>query len=121
PTLRNNFNNAVAHLATTLQLSMSLNDSRNISLANTGGRGRGGRDSNRGGRGGRGRGRGRNTYLGSYSPEQWRKLSREEKQKVFEGRQKSAEQRSQAQASVGGRNQGVGRGVAAVVVQPPDF
>jgi len=30
PNLRNNFNNAVAHLATALQLSMSVNDSRNV-------------------------------------------------------------------------------------------
>jgi hypothetical protein len=35
PALRNSFDNAVAHLATTLQLSMSLNDTRNISSTHT--------------------------------------------------------------------------------------
>jgi hypothetical protein len=35
PNLRNNFNKAVAHLATALQLSMSVNDSRNVSSAST--------------------------------------------------------------------------------------
>jgi hypothetical protein len=42
PTLRNSFENAVAHLATTLQLSMSVNDTRNISASNTQGHQRGG-------------------------------------------------------------------------------
>jgi len=74
PTLRNSFENAVAHLATTLQLSMSVNDTRNISASNTqghqqGGGFQGGRN-NSCGRAGCGRGRGRNIYLGSYSPEQ---------------------------------------------------
>jgi hypothetical protein len=92
PTLRNNFDNAVAHLATTLQLSLSMNDTRNISSSHTQsgnykqGHNQGGRNANRGGRGGRGRGRGWNLYLGSYSPEQWRKLTKEDKQKVYEGR-----------------------------------
>ncbi len=98
-TLRNSFDNAVAHLATMLQLNMSMNDTRNISATGTqnnqGRGGQGGRHYNRGGRGGgRGRGHGRNLYLGSYTPEQWRKLSKEDKQKVYEGRTKSAEQRA---------------------------
>ncbi|MFN9981113.1 MAG: hypothetical protein ACK53Y_14400, partial [bacterium] len=89
PNLRNSFNNAVALLATTLQLNMSLNDSRNVSSTNTNTKGRGGRESNQGGRGGRGPGRGRNIYLGTYTPDQWRKMSKEDKQKVYDGRQKS--------------------------------
>jgi hypothetical protein len=94
PTLRKNFSNAVAHLSMTLQLGHSLRENnRNISSTNTN---KG--DGCGGGRGknGRGRGRGRNIYLGSYSPEQWRKLSAEDKKRVYDGRQKSAEQRSQA-------------------------
>jgi predicted metallo-beta-lactamase superfamily hydrolase len=81
PTLRNNFSNAVAHLSTTLQLGQSLQENNhNISSTNT----------NKGdGRGGR------NIYLGSYSPEQWRKLTAEEKKRVYDGRQKSAEQHLQ--------------------------
>jgi hypothetical protein len=127
PTLRNSFENAVAHLATTLQLSMSVNDTRNISSSNTqghqqGGGFQGGRNNNQGGRGGRGRGRGRNIYLGSYSPKQCRKLSKEDKQKVYDGRNKSAEQQSQANQSQGGRNTaGPGRGLSAVHIQQPDF
>jgi len=75
PTLRNSFDNAVAHLATMLQLNMSMNDTRNISATGTqnnqGRGGQGGRYYNRGGRGGgRGRGRSHNLYLGSYTPEQ---------------------------------------------------
>jgi len=103
PALRNSFENAVAHLATTLQLNMSMNDTRNVSSTNTQGYHRGtnsqggGRNHNRGGRGGRGRGRARNIYLGSYTPEQWRKLSKEDKQKVYDGRAKSAAERSQGQ------------------------
>jgi hypothetical protein len=123
PTLRNNFDNAIAHLATTLQLSMLMNDTQNVSSYNSQGQGRGGgqqggRNANKGGRGGRGRGRGRNIYLGSYTPEQWRKLSKEEKQKVYDGRAKSAEQRSQ-QNTLGGRGN-PGRGIASVNVQQPD-
>jgi hypothetical protein len=98
PNLRSNFHNAVTHLATSLQLNLSLQDSRNISSLTTG-RGRG----MKGGRGrgrsatGRGRGRGRNIYLGSYSPDQWRKLSPEERKKVLEGRARSAEQNQNVQ------------------------
>jgi hypothetical protein len=55
PNLRNNFNNAVAHLATTLQLSTSLNDSRNISSMGGNQKGCGGGRGNGQGRGGRGR------------------------------------------------------------------
>jgi hypothetical protein len=116
PTFRNNFSNAVAHLATTLQLSLSVNDARNVSSSSTDNRGgKGGRTSNPGGRQGRGgRGRGHNIYLGSYTPEQWRKLSKEDKQKVYDGRQKSAAERN-SQQLVGGRTNG-GRGIASVVV-----
>ncbi len=124
PNLRNNFNNAVAHLATALQLSMSINDSRNISSASTDNKGRGGgRGFHRGGRGGRGRGRGRNVYLGSYSPEQWRKLSKEDKQKVYDGRQKSAEQQKAQQSQAqGGRSVAGGRGVSSVILhQQPEY
>jgi hypothetical protein len=128
PILRNSFENAVAHLATTLQLSMSMNDTRNVSSSNTQGYHRGtnyqgGRNSNRGGRGGRSRGRARNIYLGSYMPEQWRKLSKEDKQKVYDGRVKSAEQRAQGQQqgnNAQGNRTGPGRGIASVVVQQPD-
>jgi len=98
--LRSNFTSAVTHLATSLQLNLSIQDSRNIGSI-TSGSGRGHRGS-RGGRGGRGRGRdggnrsrgrgGRNIYLGSYSPDQWRKLSGEDRKRVIEGRAKSAEQ-----------------------------
>ena len=96
---------------------MSVNESRNISSTSTDGRGRGGRGFNRGGRQGRGgRGRGRNIYLGSYSPDQWRKLSKEDKQRVYDGRQKSAADRN-SQQSVGGRNNGGGRGIASIVLQ----
>lgn len=89
PNLRTSFANAVAHLATTLQLSQSTLDTRNVSSSQTtregndGGRGGHGGGRSRGrGRGGRGRGRGR-TYLGSYSPDQWRQLSSEDKKKVI--------------------------------------
>jgi hypothetical protein len=110
PNLRNNFSNAVTHLATTLQLSLSLQETRNISTTQTGGPGRNGRGRGRdGGRGrghgrgrGRGRGGGRNIYLGSYSPEQWRKLSAEDKKRVYDGREQSAQQRLQTQ--IGGTN-----------------
>ncbi len=44
---------------------------------------------------GRGRGGGRNIYLGSYKPEQWRKLYAEDKKKAQEGRAKLATQCSQ--------------------------
>jgi hypothetical protein len=106
PTLRNSFTNAVAHLATTLQLGQSQQKTRNVSGMQSagkgnddqkgGGRGRGkGGRSGRGGRGGRG---GRNIYLGCYSPDQWRKLSPEDRKRVYEGRQKSADEKTQASA-----------------------
>jgi hypothetical protein len=73
PNLRSNFNNAVTHLATSLQLNLALQDTRNIGATITGrggrGGGRGGRGHQNNGRGGRGHG-GRNIYLGSYTPEQ---------------------------------------------------
>lgn len=78
---------------------MSLQETRTIGSTNTTNHRGGGRGQHRGGgRGGRGRGRGRggrNIYLGSYTPEQWRKLPPEDKKRVQEGRQKSAEQHSQ--------------------------
>jgi hypothetical protein len=119
----------VAYLATTLQLGMSMNDTRNVISSNTQGYHRGtnyqgGRNSNRGGRGGRGQGRARNIYLGSYTPEQWRKLSKEDKQKVYDGRVKSAEQRAQGQQQgnyAQGNRTGPGRGIASVIVQQPDI
>ncbi len=121
PNLRNSFNNAVALLATTLQLNMSLNDSRNVSSTNTNTKRRGGRESNQGGRGGRGPGRGRNIYLGTYTPDQWRKMSKEDKQKVYDGRQKSAaEKNNQQTQSQAGRTQG-GRGIASLIVQQPEY
>jgi hypothetical protein len=99
PNLRSNFSSAVAHLTTALQLGQSLQqETRNISSTNSAkgkgghgqnqGQGRGG-GRNRGGRGGHGRG-GRNIYLGSYSPDQWRKLTAEDKKRVIEGRENSA-------------------------------
>jgi hypothetical protein len=102
PTLRNKFANAVAHLSTTSQLGQTMQDSCNISSTNT----QGGRTNNRGGRGARGgrgrrRGRGRNIYLGSYSHEQWQKLSAADKKRVFDGHQKSAENQSQAGLTTG--------------------
>jgi hypothetical protein len=58
PNLRNDFNNTVAHLATTLQLSMSMNDSPNVSAVGGQQKGRGGAGrGNNQGRGRRGRGR----------------------------------------------------------------
>jgi hypothetical protein len=95
PTLRNNFANAVAHLSTTLQLSQSMQEPRSIGAISTVGRtgsdrGRVGRGRGRGRGRSIGRGRGRSIYLGSYSPEQRRQLSTEDKRKVIEGRQQSA-------------------------------
>jgi hypothetical protein len=92
PNLRNNFANAAAHLSPTLQLGKVMQDNRNISATLTGrGDTRGhGRSSGSGGWNNRGHGRGRNIYLGTYSPDQWRKLSAEDKKKVYDGRQKSA-------------------------------
>jgi hypothetical protein len=84
------------------QLSQSLQDPPNMSAMVMGGRGQGHGGRGRGGRlqgGGRGRGRGHNIYFGSYSPEQWKKLSSEEKKRVIEGRQKSSDQISQQDAS----------------------
>ncbi len=109
PNLRTSFENAVAHLATTLQLNQSYQDSRNISSINTSndirGQGRGrGRGRGRGGRGGR------NIYLGSYSPDAWRKLSADDKKKVIEGREKSAQQQSQQGSTHGSRGGRGGRG-----------
>jgi hypothetical protein len=101
PNLRSNFTNAVTHLATSLQLNMSLLDSRNISSIMSGRQGRGGRGGRgrrRGGGHNRGRGRGRNIYLGSYSPDQWRKLSQEDRKRILEGCAKSAEQQQGGQA-----------------------
>jgi hypothetical protein len=118
PALRTSFANAVAHLATTLQLNQSFQDSRNISGITTGtGRGGEGRGNNRGGGRGRGvrHGRGRNIYLGSYAPDAWRKLSSEDKKKVITGREQSAQ--AQSQASVqgsGGRGRGNGRNLSVV-------
>jgi len=114
PALRTSFTNAVAHLSTTLQLGQS-QDTRNISSVNVGkGSGRGGRGGGRGGRGqGRGRGKGKNIYIGSYAPDQWRALLSEDKKKVIEGRQKSAEQQSQSQGQ--GKAAGI-RQVATVGV-----
>lgn len=117
PMLRNNFHNAVTHLSTTMQLNMSQQDSCNISTTNT----TGSRNINRGGWGYRNAGHsdnhggqhgcGHNIYLGLYSPEQWRKLSAEDKQKVYERRQKSSDAQSQQQ-QVGQKLQG--RGISAV-------
>jgi hypothetical protein len=75
PTLRTSFANAVAHLATMLQLSQSYQDNRNVSGVATSKTGGGeGRGQGRGRGKGRGRGgRGRNIYLGCYSPDAWRK------------------------------------------------
>jgi hypothetical protein len=122
PNLRTSFSNAVAHLATTLQLSQSTQDTRNVSFTQTGNK------NSNGGRGGRGRGRGvrgrgRNIYLGSYSPEQWRNLSSEDKKRVVEGRTKSAAasqdgnnhnpSKNQGAANIGtGRGGNAGRGNA---------
>jgi hypothetical protein len=107
PALRTSFSNAVAHLSTTLQLGQS-QDTRNISSTNTmkgSGNNRGG-DGGKGNHGGRGRGRGqgkggRNIYLGSYHPDQWRALLAEDKKRVIEGRLKSAEQSQQDQGRAG--------------------
>jgi len=101
--LRNDFSAAVSHLATSLQLQGSISElsNRNVSGLQTGkGKGKGGRGtrSGRGGRGGRGRGRGRNIYLGSYTPDQWAALSTEDKKRVREGREKSAQEQQSANA-----------------------
>ncbi len=110
--LQSNFDAAVTHLATSLQLSTTLQDNRNISAvgskihngrgASHGGRGIRGGHQQAGGRGrgrnnnGRGGGRGRNIYLGTYTPSQWLSLSAEDKQRVIEGRKRSAEAASGA-------------------------
>jgi hypothetical protein len=68
--LRNNFNAAIMHLATSLQLQVSMSDgnNRNVSglQAGRGNSQRQGRGRGRGRSSGRGHGRGRNIYLGSY-------------------------------------------------------
>ncbi len=73
PHLQNDFNVAVTHVATSLHLNATLQDTRNISGLGSN-RAPTGRGNHRGGRGGRnnrgrghGRGCGRNIYLGSYS------------------------------------------------------
>jgi hypothetical protein len=98
PTLGNNISNAVAHLFTTLQLGQALQDSHSISATQSQNHGNSNNHGGRGGRGGsggRGHGKGRNIYLGSLSPEQWRKLSPLDKKKVYDGRQKSTEAQPQ--------------------------
>ena len=122
PHLRNNFANSVAHLSTTLQLGQSLQGPRNISSTQSG---RGSNNQSQGGRGrgrggkqkGRGRGRGgRNIYLGSYAPNDWRNLSSEDKKKVIDGRAKSAA--ASAASSAAGLSHGGGsRHIAAVTFQ----
>ncbi len=104
PTLQTNFANAFVHLATTLQLNQSFQDTRNISGANTSKTGDGGHNtSGRGrGRGRGGQGHGRNIYLGSYSPDAWRKLSSEDKKRVIDGRNQSAQEQSQVSISTRG-------------------
>jgi len=103
--LRGDFAATVAHLATTIQMNAAITpDNRNISgvASNKGaeGGGRGGRGRGRGGRG-RGRGRGgRNIYLGTYSPDQWRALSQEDRKRVNEGRKRSAEQQQQGAVNI---------------------
>ncbi len=96
--LRNDFSSAVTHLATSLQLQGTISDTstRNISgfQSRQGNAGRHGRNhSNNNTRGGHGgRGRGRNIYLGSYSPAQWAALSNDDKQRVRDGWSNSAAQ-----------------------------
>jgi len=120
--LRNDFNAAVTHLATSLQLQGSISEgsTRNVSglQGSRGGhgrqvRGRGGRGNNPGR--GRGRGRGQNIYLGSYSPQQWVALSNEDKQRVREGRANSA---SEGQSTQPGRGTGgqIKCSIAAVTI-----
>jgi hypothetical protein len=106
--LRTDFDAALTHLATSLQLNTNLTE-RNVSAVNSGRGGRSGGRSNQGGRGrgrgsrggrqggGGGRGRGRNIYLGYYSPDQISQLSAEDRKRVIEGRKRSAEQQSQSQ------------------------
>lgn len=53
------------------------------------------------------------TYLGSYTPEQWKKLSAEDRRKVHEGRQKSAEQQAQTGNNLQG--QGTTRNIVAII------
>ncbi len=96
----------MAHIATILQMNAAITpDNRNVLDVNTNhGRdnAQGGRGQGRGGRsgyGGRGRKRGRNIYLGTYSPAQWHALSAENKKNITaKGRKWSAEQ-SQLSAS----------------------
>jgi hypothetical protein len=112
PNHQTNFSNAVAHLATTLQLGKS-QEIRKIPSTQSSYRGGG-----KGGRGHGGRGRGRNIYLGSYSPEAWQKLSSEDKKKVIEGREKSAQQ--QVQSNQGGIGVGVPRQQVATLAVSAD-
>lgn len=60
-----------------------------------------------------GHGHGRNIYLGSYSPDQWRSLSAKDKQRVYDGRRKLAEQR-QVQTQHSGHGSGCGINVATI-------
>jgi hypothetical protein len=102
--LRNDFNAAVTHLTTSLQLQGSMSDgnNRNVSRlqAGCGNSQRQGHGRGRGRGTGHGRGRGHNIYLGSYWPEQWTALSNEDKQHVRDGRPNSAAQ-SQGQQQAG--------------------
>jgi hypothetical protein len=91
----------VTHLSTSLQSQGSLSDNptRNISGLQSGrgnnARGRGHELGNNRGGAGRGHGRGRNIYLGSYSPEQWAALSNKDKQRVRDGLATSNTQQQQ--------------------------
>jgi len=107
-----------------LQLQGSINESsnRNVSGLHTG-QGSGGRQTRgrgngqtRGGQSGHGgRGRGRNIYLGSYSPEQWASLSNEDKQRVRDGRASSSAQ-NQSQQQQGRGTGGPKRTIGAIAI-----
>jgi hypothetical protein len=115
---------AVMHLATSLKLQGSINkaNTRNSSGIQSGrGGGRQGSGHGRGRGQGRGCRRGRNIYLGSYSPDQWAALSPEDKQKVRDGRANSATSiagtNNQNQQHQGRGTQGAPkRGIGAVTV-----
>jgi hypothetical protein len=114
---RMSFANAVAHLATTQQLNSTLlQDTRNISSTNTG------RGDGRGHGQGfiPGHGRGRNIYLGSYSPDQWKKLSPEDHKKIIEGRQQSIPNQKNQATQDGGRGGGRGRTISSTITGSDD-
>jgi len=118
--LRNDFNAAVTHLVTSLQLQGSMSDgnNRNVSglQAGCGNSQRQGHGRGRGRSTSRGRGRRHKIYLGSYSPEQWVAQSNEDKQRVRDGCANSAAQSPGQQQAGRGTGNAPKRNIGAVTI-----